>query len=261
MQKNIVFVKSLFCPNQAYFDTTYNSILNNINYILTISLKIKIIFVGWIKEKFRNKIKILIEIMYGKINIDFIPWDKNYGKIKLYYDFNHMIEDHNYIFYADHDILFDITKTKINIIFNNLDILFNNHDFTMLVLNQLEDCRHQTSLLENIGYYNNVKISISNNNIDIGGGCFIVKKIQMACPSYYHVYGFDEKYLISCFSEKKCGLLMDHFVIHPYDTNNNGLIYKKWKINQILNQMETFDCMNKSEYENQMKISHLLWEE
>ena len=96
----------------------------------------------------------------------------------------------------------------------------------------MEDCRHQTSLIDNIEEYDcdneNIQIAVSDINIDIGGGCFILKKTIMKKPEYYFIYGFDEKYLMSCTNNKKNGVLLDYYVIHPYDLNddeNNRIVY------------------------------------
>jgi hypothetical protein len=260
MTQKIIFIKSLFCPNQTYFNITYNSILNNINYILSLNLSINIILIGWIKKEFYDKINLLIQIVSNQINIIFIPWDVNYGKIKLYYEFNNIAKNVGYILYADHDILFDLTKTKMQKILDEIDKLFSIYNFSLVVFNQLEDCRHQTSLLDNIENYNDIMFGISESNIDMGGGCFIIKNIKMKDPLYYHVYGFDEKYLISCFENKKCGLLLDYYVIHPYDFNDNNLNYKKWKINKIISQIDIYDKINDDEYKKQINESYLLWE-
>ena len=104
-EKNKLFVKSIFCPNLNYFNTSYNSLSNNLNYFLMLNLKIDVIIIGWISENFienkesKEKIEILIELLKKNINIKFISWNKNHGKIKLFYEFNNFFEHYDYIFY------------------------------------------------------------------------------------------------------------------------------------------------------------------
>jgi hypothetical protein len=77
MEKRSVFVKSIFCPNVNYFDTSYNSLSNNLNYFLMINLKIDVIIIGWIPEKFhefREKIEILKKIDKPELEGVFFGW-------------------------------------------------------------------------------------------------------------------------------------------------------------------------------------------
>lgn len=248
MKNQIIFIKSVFCPNELYFKTTYNSILNNMNYLK--SYDIKIILVGWVKNEFIESIQ--------KLNIEFIPWDTNYGKIHLYHSFNTIANNYKYILYADHDILFDNNKTNLNVILQKLDILFK-QDFALIAFNQLEDCRHQNTLFDNIVEISDIKILISNTNNDIGGGCFIIKKIYMEYPQYNYVYGFDEKYLISCFKYQKCGVLFDYYIIHPFDNNDIDKKYTTWKKNEVKNNIHNFNLFNLTNYNNQIIKSHEFW--
>jgi hypothetical protein len=260
-----LFVKSIFCPNLNYFNTSYNSLSNNLNYFLMLNLKIDVLIIGWIPEilrESREKIEILIELLKKNINIKFIPWNKNYGKIKLFYEFNHFFEHYDYIFYADHDILFDITKTKLNLLLMKMQNIFEKHNFSILTFNQLEDCRHQSCLIDNIENYDDIKIATSELNSDIGGGAFILKKTIMQEPKYYYVYGFDEKYLNSCISGKN-GVILDFYVIHPYNKDdiniNKDINYKKWKIMQIVENLGNYEKYTYEEYLLQIENCETFW--
>jgi hypothetical protein len=266
---NIVYVKSLFCPNDNYFNMSYNSLSNNLNYFLTFKLKIDVILIGWINKteysyELKEKIEILIELLRTNININLIIWDKNYGKIKLFHQFNKFFETYDYIFYSDHDILFDITKTKLNNLFPKIENIFNKYNFSILTFNQLEDCRHQSCLIDddNIEIYDGLLIVTSEINTDIAGGCFIIKKTFLAEPKYYHVYGFDEKYLNSCINGKN-GVLLEYHVVHPYNKddiiNKENKSYKKWKINKIVSNLEIYDKISFENYIAQIKESDEFW--
>jgi hypothetical protein len=261
--ENIIFIKSLFCPNYKYFKATYDSLSNNLNYLLMQNIQIDIILIGWIPkiyDEFKVKINILIEILKKSLNITFIPWDKNYGKIELYHQFNNFFKNKKYILYADHDILFDITKTNLSHLLTKIENLFEIYKFSVLTFNQLEDCRHQPCILDDILLYENIEIANSEICIDIAGGCFIIKKTIMHTPKYYHVYGFDEKYLMSCTNNKKNGILLNFYVKHPFDLNDNKILsYKTWKTKSILEKIDTYENYSKENYEIDIEESENFW--
>lgn len=255
---SIIYIKSLFCPNQSYFNKTYHSIINNLNYFLQFRINIKIVLIGWIEDKFRNKIQNLVN--GTKFDIEFIPWNKNYGKITLYHDFNYLAKNYNYIMYCDHDILFDLEKTNLDNILINLNNLFVNNNFTFLAFNQIEDCRHQPTLLENMEIIDQIKIFVSKYDNEIGGGCFIIKNIKMKEPNFNYVYGFDEKYLMSCMTNKKCGVLGDYYVVHPYNSDDEKYKYNEWKKNNIMQKINKLFYNDKKDYNEEIEKSHLFWE-
>lgn len=257
MTNNIIFIKSLFCPNQTYLNITMKSIHNNINYFLQMRIDIKIILIGWILEEYKEKIRVLIK--GTKFDIEFIPWNNNLGKITLYHRFNNLAKNYKYILYSDHDILFDFKHTNFDCVFAILDNLFNKHNFGLLSLNQMGDCRHQTTLIENENIYDNIKILVSSNKNDIGGGCFVIENIDLIKPNYNHVYGFDEIYLMSCFKDKKSGVLLDYYVIHPQCKEDELFNYKDWKKKNVLKNLNTFDKQNNLDYIIQINESHKFW--
>jgi len=257
----MIFIKSVFCPNNDYYDSFCKCIMNNINYILSLSINFeKIILIGWINKNIDiEKLNIIISLFKEMLDIELVLWDKNYGKIKLYYDFNKYFKDNHIIFYSDHDILFDVMDTNIISIINLEKKLFDDKKYSLLMLNQKEDCRHQNTLIENIDIIDNLKIGISEVGSDLGGGCFFLKKTEMKEPKYYYVYGFDEKYLMECIGENKRGLILNNYVIHPYDLNDKNLVYKKWKLDKILYNLQNYEKRLLKLYTDEIEESENMW--
>jgi len=255
---SIIFVKSLFCPNNQYFNITYNSITNNIESILS-SLSIikkfgdiKIIFIGWVSNEFREIISNFCSIFINIIDVQYIFWDDNHGKIKLYYDVFSGLAD-KLILYSDHDI---IMNTNFWDCLENVNKIMSDESdfglFGLLALNQLEDCRHHCTndCVQKIIHNENILIA---HHDDIAGGCFFIKNDTYINPPFYHVYGFDEKYISLCIQGKKTGILLNRYITHPYA--NDEITYKKWKINNIIRSLQNYDTKTINEYNNDILIS------
>lgn len=249
---DMIFIKSIFCPNDDFFNLISKSIDNNINYLLSTSIPICVVLIGWVHESQKKKILNLIKFFNYMIHIDYIFFDDNYGKMKIYEYFNNYKS--KYVFYCDHDIFFDLSQTKLHEIYKNLELIFIKNNYDFIAFNQKHDCRHQLSLIDNIDVINNIKIGSASTNNFIAGGCFIVIN-QKLCFNNKILYGFDEKYLFENLKNKK-GIFTDNFVIHPY--NSNYKHYANWKIDMILKYID-IEVISDNDYKKQIIESHNLW--
>lgn len=265
----IIIIKSIFCPNEIYLNINCNAVKNLIELLNSIDetyIEFDLIFIGWIKKEcYADKIKnITINHLNNIKKTTYELWNVNYGK---YYMFNNLHKfinnDHNYVFYLDHDILFDLNDTKI---FSKLTDLFkykiNGKNIGLIAPCQLEDNRHKISIFDvnnKININNNPLYYISNNEYGcIACGCIFLSYecFKILCNfDTLSVYGLDDYNIIKKVCDNNfIAIIAQHIsIIHPFD---NNIEYINWKKNMIKLLIEN----NNFDYYKSLEMSINFWD-
>lgn len=261
--KKILVLKTLFCPNQEYFDINFNTIMSLSEFFsenkINAKYNIHLLIIGWCKLTEQRK---LIDKLVSKYsvyqNIDCLYFNINYGKyfylkiIDKYYD------EHDFVMCVDHDIFFDDASMKL---FDNISKVFSTvSDIGIVALNHQEDNRHQLSMLQKYTEIDDQTYLYSDIKGSIAFGCFFIKDVCVDILKEIplrSVYGFDEVIIQKKFLTKGyVTVLADAmYVIHPFDKN---LSYKLWKI-QIVKKI--IDCHNSNvfDYNTSLESSINFW--
>lgn len=235
MINNVLIIKSLFAPNEEFFNETFISLKNMYSFIVCDAT---ILLIGWIEHKFRNQIIDFINSCNQNTIYDF--WDINYGKYHLFNCLERYINNFEYIFYCDHDILFE--QPIENIITSCINLTQNNN-IGLVAMDQKIDCRHKHDIYIHLTKLENTNVlySAKMNIMSIALGCFLIsKECFLKCVPLEKklVYGYDDYEL--CKKVKKNGyeiaIIIDYYIIHPYNNNEK---YKKWK-----NDIITYKSIN-----------------
>lgn len=230
-----LLVKSVFCPNNKYYEATAKSLIKT-NIFIDIIKKnfifdLLVIGYSYIYNDNLTKMINLIKKNYENIYTEF--WPINFGKSSI---FNYLIDflkdkDYTYIIYLDHDIHFSINSTD-NFINNFINIFLNDNvnRYGLIALNQKGDIRHQANIYEN----RDGNIVWPSNDTSIASGAFIIKSDIFSGLDKFKkiVYGLDDYYLCKQLREKGYLniVISDCFVMHPFDNNEK---YMKWKRDNI----------------------------
>lgn len=255
----ILFVKSMFCPNEIYCEVTIKSLIKINMFIGLIKHKnqqndknliIDIYCIGW-THKFGEKMKHFIDTHLDKFNtIEMNFWDLNYGK---YCIFNQLIEYvksksqniYDLVIYMDHDVYFDMTCAHF---FDVFYILQEKHtmcgkNLGLMAFNQKKDNRHKKDIYENSEKYLNYQIVYPSCIGSIASGGFMIFPnvlIQISPFSLSSIYGLDDYYLSQQLdSMNYLNIVIENvYIIHPFDSNDK---YTAWKKNKILKMIKNID--------------------
>ncbi len=225
-----LIVKSIFCPNQDFYDICIDSIVKLDFYI---NDEIDLLLIGYIGN-FKTNFETFLKIFPTKLNIITDFFVLNYGK---YYIFNKLFEyikDYDYFIYMDHDIIFDNNKNIIDSIIN-----VNQEKIGLIAFNHKEDIRHQTDIYSNILEINNIKVCYPNLISSIACGCFAIecnKYLKMSKFELLSIYGLDDYYLLKKLQDLGYNSIVFHdiYIIHP---KTNNIKYNKWKYDTIVNMI------------------------
>jgi hypothetical protein len=266
----IFIIKSLFCPNDIYYEATTNSIVKiNIFFNLLQSqtkmnsltpIDADILYIGWINtysEKFDTFIS-LLNSSFSSIYKEL--WALNYGKYRIY---NYIIkfckdnpDKYEYIIYLDHDIYFDIkTLNMYQFLYKLKDYRINDKKLGLIAFNQLIDNRHRTDI------DNNKKIILFESQLfgSIASGAFILFMNVINDMDYFDmlsVYGLDDYHLTKKLSDMGYAnvVIGNVHVMHPFDNNKSYVI---WKKNQVLKLIKN----KSSNYFQQIQQSINFWKD
>jgi len=248
----IIFIKSVFVPDNIQYVRNVKSIKSFIKYIAKKELLIDIYLIGWIKNDNNKKkiLDILVRLMdkyliKNNMNVKYLFWSENMGKIYLLKNIKYYCKDyHNYdyMIYSDHDIIFntnnDILKCDYVKLFKTKH---DNKQIMMVSFDQYLDNRHYPKVYLNKIEIDKITYYKSNDNKHIASGCFVCD-IQLisdfALLKSDHVYG-DEDILIGKMNNNNnyINLLSSIKIIHPFDQDRK---YIEWKRNKIINILKHF---------------------
>lgn len=239
----VLIARSIFCPNYDYLQTCCSNLVNlflkmkfqkqdiNDERLLTLYL------CGWIKKEFIVEIKNTVDMILNDnifVNIIYDLWSLNYGKYKILNNIIQICHDYDKVFYSDHDIIF---KLHINNLFtlleNILDYRVGSYTVGIVMLNQLEDVRHQCDIYENEIDEKGIKYIYPTigNFTSIASGCFYIDSknfIELGNFDLKAVYGLDDYYIVKKLYDKLIIAVVtkDIYVRHPF---NNCKKFSKWK--------------------------------
>lgn len=240
---NILIVRSIFCPNYEHLQICVNNLINlfiKLDYQKKDKNTFTLYICGWIKQQYIIEIANTI-LLYQNLfkNVITEYWSLNYGKYKIINNIIDKCNDYDYIFYSDHDIIF---KHNTNMLFYYLSEILeyrvnNKYKVGIVMLNQLEDIRHQYDIYENTVTINNNEYIYPNfgNFTSIASGCFYTScKIFSLLDKFPFdiVYGLDDYYIIkNLYKHLYIGVVIkDYYVIHPCSKNE---LYNEWKKDSI----------------------------
>ncbi len=272
----ILLVKSVFCPNDIYYETTIKTLIKLNMFIGLIKhkknkkqideiLTVDVYCIGWI-HTFNNKMESFFETNLNEFDsVDTNFFYHNYGK---YHIFNQLIEyvknhhcTYDLIIYTDHDIYFDMACTQDISLFMNLQFLKNHiikdKHLGLIAFNQKKDNRHKKDIYENNSVFLNYHIIYPSCIGSIASGGFMIFPevlIQIKCFELLSVYGLDDYYLVEKLTSMNyLNVVIENLhVIHPYDNNDE---YMMWKKNKIIKMI----IKNDENYHQQVQESINFW--
>lgn len=229
---NLTIIKSIFCPNDAYFKKTLDSLFD-LNRLLLPNRDFKLIIIGYTKkQEYIDKIKsihFMVTPIYHIFNV-------NYGKVFM---LNHLIKNFDKntgeLLFLDHDILVNnhLNRKLISESLAVLNHAINGKSIGLVALNQMNDNRHMNFLIK---AHKRVKInshSVHYTDLDgcVGIGAFFMKWDVLRAIGQLelkNVYGTDDYLLAKRLRENGMllGIIDGIAVNHPYDSNKE---YTKWK--------------------------------
>lgn len=242
-------VKSVFCPNRDYYDTTIKSIVKNNIFIELLQRKekklcIDTLFIGWI-NRYNDLFNSFIEVYKMKYNDIYRDlWPLNYGKYELYnrmIDFVRSNNNYDFILYMDHDIYFDFTCIDL---FNSISDLqnckINDKNLGIIAFNQKLDVRHQKDMYENTLSFSNFTLCYPSRDGSIASGAFIIYPDVLTQIEYFDkitIYGLDDYYLAKRLTDRQYinVVIGNLYVIHPYDSNDRYTVWKKNHLLKLIN--------------------------
>lgn len=255
--KNILIIKSVFCPNEHYKNVTLESLAKLQQFYKNLEeyYKLNYYFIGW---------TIYNDIINININSNIVTdfWNVNYGKYKIW---NSIIEysklnTYDLIIYMDHDIYFDMGY------FFNLKTLIDNYNdydkFGLIAFNHKGDIRHQSTIYDNIEIINNNKFLWTKDETAIATGAIIIDFNIIKNLDYLssnRLYGLDDYEL--CKKIKLLGyintVIQNIYVYHPLDNYKNVSNYINWKKKCIVDVIKN----NKINYDDLIKESNKIFNE
>lgn len=241
----ISIIKSILCPNDSYLDINCNAIINLIeflNFVNRENIEFDITIIGWIKkESYGIIIKDIIDKRKSCINKSVCVFLKlNYGKFVMFNKLQKIIEECDYVFYLDHDILFNFDNRNIFLkLMEMMQHKINDKRIGLIALNHLEDNRHKIALFDNsnkliidddVLYHNK-----GNDYGNIACGCIFLSYRcfrMLDGLDTLSVYGLDDYHMIKKICENNfIAMVAIHmYIIHPFDMNSE---YANWKKNTI----------------------------
>lgn len=263
----ILIVKSVFCPNDLYYELSVITILKISLFIKLLiaknsDLTFDVLFIGWINEysiRFDEFLR-LYQIEFGRVHKEL--WGLNYGKYKVYnymIDFVNSSASYDCLIYLDHDIHFDFSSVDTFPLIQYLkDHKINEHKVGLVAFNQLGDVRHQKDIYETIH-----KLTCKRSDIDsvlnilvpsrtgsIASGCFLIFTDVVANMKHFDmlsIYGLDDYYIDTQLIESGyINVVIDNvYCIHPFDTN---IDYVAWKKNHMLNLITGLNTRDPSKH-------------
>jgi hypothetical protein len=270
----ILIVRSIFCPDLKHLRICASNLVNlftklrfqkpdNHKYAYTLYL------CGWAKKQYINDLKQAVDLSREDNifkDIIFDLWALNYGKYKILNAVIDKCESYDKFFYSDHDIIFKHrTSTLFTILDNVLNYEVKNYKVGIVMLNQLEDVRHQCDIYENVISCDGVSYIFPNfgNLTSIASGCFYADcKVfkSLSTFSVDTVYGLDDYHIIKKLYDKLliAVVVKDYFVVHPFDDDEK---YSEWKIDNVkkaINKLYGSD-KNGNNYYLEIEKSMNLW--
>jgi hypothetical protein len=279
---NLLFIKSLFVPNNEYIDLNITSTNTFIKYLekyksIAATANIYVRVVGWINNKTvtdKNNKKLISFFTNVQestkqcgIDFDYNVWDKNYGKIKLLSSIKNkypFYSDVEYIMYADHDIsltpIISSTLATPSSDDNNINIIteakiightIDDKQIQIVSFDQWPDNRHNHIVYTKKIIFDRSTYFFSPNNVHIASGCFMASsKIisQLAELQTDNLYGDEDILLGNMLNNTNClHVVSQKKVHHPFDIDPN---YVNWKRNNI------FRIVLRQNNKNNNKILH-----
>jgi len=247
-----LLVKSLFCPNQQYYETTIKSIVK-INIFMklldnSIDLLVDVLYIGWINNHTDafDKYLQLCGSQYSNIYKEL--WKINYGKYKIY---NNMIDfvkwmkqkniNYDFIIYLDHDIHLDFDSIDLFRSISSLEkYQIDSSRLGICALNHMEDIRHQTDIYADQYTACDFQILRPTRVGSIASGAFIIFPdvlIRLDRFDLLTIYGLDDYQL----DQKLINMgyvnvvIGNLFAVHPFDDNKQ---YTVWKKNHLLQMID-----------------------
>lgn len=286
-----IIIKSVFCPNESYMETTLKTITKLAFYIHLLNESrnndtkfiFDVLFIGW-TNNYSVNIDAAIEIQKKSFNvIHKLFWPINFGKYKI---FNTIIDfinnnDDNYdaIIYLDHDIYFDVmTHNNLIIFFDNISLFktlkIHGSKLGLIAINQLCDIRHKRDIYENNYVVNTIAQYTTNSSLhidlvypsqigSIASGAFItfphiIKSLDQF--ELFTIYGLDDYYIDEQLINK--GFInvvaKDIYVVHPFDYNDR---YTAWKKNQIIKLIDRLNGTGTYNYYSEIQSAINFWNE
>lgn len=281
----ILVVKTVFCPRDDYFETSFNNIINLFDVLdkNAVEYDADIYILGWCKrEKYRKNLEKLMETNWNKIYHDLFP--HNYGKLFAFNKIKELLKQHpeyEYVFYSDHDIVFEnkISEYVSPLLkFIDSDVSFDQKnaggapnvlELGVIFLNQKGDVRHKASVYANMVVYDGHTLAFADD-MDTGAyasGCMFVSSRCLLSFGVFQctsVYGLDEYFLLKHVTSGgrfACCLAHDLYVTHPYDNHKNNKTYVEWKHNSVKRTMDKIKnkSMSDNNYLAEVLKSNNLW--
>lgn len=235
---NLTIVKTVFCPNDTYFNTTINTLFD-LNRVLLPNCDFKLVIVGYIKKKEYEK---KIREIHFMCPVAFKFFTVNYGKVYLLnwlMEYNDTQQD-GYFLFLDHDILIYgfLNRRLITDSISVLDSTIDGKSIGLLAFNQHNDNRHMNFLIQSHHKktVNSYDVHYTCSPGCVGIGAFLMswkvfsklQKIELK-----NVYGTDDYMLSEQIKDHGMllGIINSIYVNHPYDDNKEYMAWKKNIVN------------------------------
>jgi hypothetical protein len=243
LNKKILVLQPIFCPDNIFFEINKKSILSLFNYLNEYKYRnIKVILGGYCKNKEYYDEIINLVSPYNSYTLPPVLFDKNYGKAYIINNlFNKYYENEDHLLTMDSDIIFDINEydiiRRLIKLSKNIKNKYNN-EIGMISLNQKDLCCHMWEAMDNNIKIDDEIISWSSKYYGIAGGCLWLNPKAFKKVGGYRVmgaYSGDDGYLLY-------DLQNNHFmniisktisIIHPKQTISYNHNYQEWKHKQL----------------------------
>lgn len=280
---NELHIKSNIDSFRSSLNTIRTILIHNQNIDINFDINFDIKMLGWVALNVRhlfieqlndvmNEYNDIVNMSDKRCKIEYDFFDNNYGKLHAIKTMIKNISMNSYVMfiYADHDIQFDESTTEfIKLLFcENITIKYKSQQFNeskmshqnlpikFVSFRQRYDERHDPIIYTNnininINTNDNIRCHYSLNNIHIASGCFVTDFDGITIISQltsYSEYGDEDVLIGERLNELSLlhVVLVDYYVIHPYDID---ITYSNWKkqkifIGQAVRLLNNFNVHN-----------------
>lgn len=243
VQREIVFVQTLFAPTDAQFQRNLRSIRSLGSYISRFGCtSSEFHFAGWGDDDLIRKLEEEISLIFAEKNFQIHLFDRNYGKAHVVNEVTKKLSNKNddsLLFLCDSDIIFDqdceYIFDRIVDVVTLIDGLFGK-TFGLLALDQREANCHLPTARENSyslrSWYGTEELKWPAKPSGIAGGALVTTLNAWRAVGGYRqmgVYAGDDAFFLldignAGFSYQ---LVETLWVVHPYDHDRDYALWKQ----------------------------------
>lgn len=255
----ILVTHGIFLPNEEFYEQTERSI-KSLNILLETTSpehELTFRFCGFINNNIDLYNECLSKFNGRRLSV---PLSINYGKAYCINNISNDIDNFDYMFSMDGDIMINETKNSFidTLVQSSIQLsLHDNKPFGVLGIEQTLNSCHIYKDLQNTFESNSFRFKRSNNNhINIAGGAVFVSAQAWKDIGGYricNVYGADDAYLFFDSQSKGYSIALLHnkiSVTHPMPFNRD---YDQWKVNEIQKDL------SREAYLKNVKLSTQMW--